>query len=83
MECKNVEKALMRHIQDAIEEKYLESLVDEYTNLISGDIPIVLEYLFYNYSKVRSDEVAQKEAEVTRIKAIYSLFLCEPRSFCS
>jgi len=47
-----------------IEEKYLESLVDEYTNLILGDIPTVLEYLFYNYSKVQSNEVAQKEAKV-------------------
>lgn len=64
MECKNVEKALLRHIQDAIEEKYLESLIDEYTNLISGDIPTVLDYLFYNYGKVRSYEVAQKESEV-------------------
>ena len=58
LEYKNVEKALMRYIQDAIEEKYLESLVDEYTNLISGDIPAVLEYLFRNYSKVRSDKVS-------------------------
>ena len=64
LECKNVEKALMRHMQDAIEEKHLESLVDEHTNLISGDMPTVLEYLFYNCGKVRSDEVAQKEAEV-------------------
>ena len=30
-ECKNVEKELQRHIQDAIEEKYLESLIDEDT----------------------------------------------------
>ena len=64
LECKNVEKALMRHMQDAIEAKHLESLVDEHTNLISGDTPTVLEYLFYNCGKVRSDEVAQKEAEV-------------------
>ena len=64
LECRNVERALMRHIQDAIEEKYLESLIDEYTNLITGDTPTVLEYLFYNYGKVRSDEVSQKESEV-------------------
>ena len=64
LECKNVEKALMRHTQDAIEGKYIDSLVDEYTNLITGDIPVVLSYLFYNYGKVRSDEVAEKEAEV-------------------
>ena len=64
LECKNVEKALMRHTQDAIEGKYIDSLVDEYTNLITGDIPVVLRYLFYNYGKVRSNEVAEKEAEV-------------------
>ena len=64
LEYKNVEKALMRHIQDVIEEKYIESLVNEYANLISGDIPAVLEYLFCNYGKVRSDEVSQKESEV-------------------
>ena len=64
LECKNVEKALLRHIQDAIEEKYLESLVDDYTNLLNGDVPEILTYLFYNYGKVRSEEVAQKEAEV-------------------
>ena len=64
LECKNVEKALQRHIQDAIEEKYIEALVNEYTNLLDDDIPTILQYLFYNYGKVRSDEVAQKEAEV-------------------
>ena len=51
-------------MQDAIEEKYLESLVDEHTNLLTGDVPEILKYLFYNYGKVRSEEVAQKEAEV-------------------
>ena len=64
LECKNVEKALLRHIQDALEDKHIESLVDEYTNLISDDVPTVLEYLFYNYGKVRSEEVSQKEVEV-------------------
>ena len=64
LECKNVEKAFLRHIQDAIEDKYLESLVDEYTNLLTGDVPTILEYLFYNYGKVQSEEVAKKEIEV-------------------
>ena len=45
-ECKNVEKALQRHIQDAIEDKYLESLIDEDTQLINEDVPTVLHYLF-------------------------------------
>ena len=64
LECKNAEKALLRHIQDALEDKYTEALVDEYTNLFSDDIPTVLQYLFYNYGKVSSEEVAQKEQEV-------------------
>ena len=64
MECKNVERTLLYHIQDAIEEKYIELLVDEYTNLISADIPAVLQYLFYNYGKVWAKEIVEKESEV-------------------
>ena len=60
LECKNVEKALLRHIQDAIEDKFIELLVDEYMNLLTSNIPTILDYLFYNYSKVRSEEVLQK-----------------------
>lgn len=63
-ECKNVEKALLRHMQDAIEDKYLESLVDEDTQLIQEDIPTVLENLFANYGKVPSEEVKQQESEI-------------------
>ena len=42
LECKNIEKALLRHIQDAIKNKYIESLVDDYTNLLTNDIPIII-----------------------------------------
>jgi len=63
-ECKNVEKALLRHIQDALEDKYIECMVDEYTNLISEDISTVLNYLMTTFGIVSSEEVAQKEAEV-------------------
>ena len=64
LECKNVEKALQRHVQDAIEDKYLESLVDEDTQLIQDDIPDVLQYLFDTYGKIPSEEVKQKELEI-------------------
>ena len=64
LECKNVEKALQRHIQDAIEDKYLESLVDEDTQLIQDDIPDVLQYLFETYGKIPSEEVKQREMEI-------------------
>ena len=63
-QCKNVEKALQRHIQDAIEEKYLESLVDEDTQLINEDVSDVLTYLFDLYGKVPSEEVKSKETEI-------------------
>ena len=33
-------------------------------NLLTDDIPTTMKYLFYNYGKVRSKEVAQKEVEV-------------------
>jgi len=59
-----MEKALLRHIQDAIEDKYIELLVDQYTNLLTGDVPSILEYLSYNYGKVRSEEVTQKDNKV-------------------
>ena len=61
LEWKNVEKALLRHTQDALEDKYTEALVDEHTNLFSDNIPTVMQCLFYNYGKVSSEEVAQKE----------------------
>ena len=64
LEYKNVEKALLQYIQDTVEDKYIESLVNEYTNLLTGDVPTILEYLFYNYGKVHSEEVSQKEIEV-------------------
>ena len=63
-ESKNVEKALQRHVQDAIEDKYLESLIDEDTQLITEDIPDVLQYLFDVYGKVPLEEVKQKESEI-------------------
>ena len=35
--------------------------------MLNEDIPTILEYLFYNYKKVHSEEVAQKEVEVMTI----------------
>ena len=50
-ERKNVERALQRHVQDAIEDKYLESLVDKDTQLIQDNIPTVPQFLFNAYKK--------------------------------
>ena len=51
-------------MQDALEDKYTTALVDEFTNLIIDNIPTVLDYLFYNYGKVSSKEVEEKEFEI-------------------
>ena len=63
-ECKNMEKSLLRHIHTAIDDKYIEHLVDDDTGLLEEDIPTVLEYLFTNYGKIPSEEVKDREAEV-------------------
>ena len=47
-----------------MEDKYAEVFVDEHTNLLSEDMPTALEYQFYNYGKVSSEEVVKKEQEV-------------------
>ena len=64
MSAKHVEKALQRHIQDAMEAKYLESLINEDTQLIQEDIPTVLRYLFETHGKVPSEKVKQTEQEI-------------------
>ena len=48
----------MWHIQDELEDKCIENMIDEYTNLISDDIPTVLDYLLENFGKVSSEEVS-------------------------
>ena len=67
-ERKNVEKSLLRHIQTAVEDKYLEFMVDDDTGLIEEDIPTVLDYLFSNYGKVTSVEVKEAESEVLNLQ---------------
>ena len=66
LECKNVEKALLRFIQDALEDRFIEGLLDEYTGLITMDIPDVLTYLFDTYGSVTSDEVDAKQEEIMK-----------------
>ena len=67
LEYKNAKKVLFCYIQEAIKDKYIASFVDEYTNLLSDNVPTVIQYLFYNYSKVGSEEVSEKEEEVISI----------------
>ena len=51
-ECKNIEKVLLKHIHAALEDKYIEHLVDYDTGLIEDDIPTALNSLFTNYRKL-------------------------------
>jgi hypothetical protein len=63
-ECREVERALLRHITTAVESKYIDSLKNDDTDLIEEDIPSVLSYLFSNYGKVPTRVVKEKEQEV-------------------
>ena len=63
-ECREVEKALLRHITTAVESRYIDFLKNEDTDLVEDDIPTVLTYLFTNYGKVPTREVKEKEREV-------------------
>ena len=36
---------MIRHVQDALEEKYIDALVDQHTTLLTDDVPTVPEYL--------------------------------------
>ena len=63
-ECKKVDKALLRHVQNTLEHKYIDSLLNDGTGLIEDDSSTLLTYLETNYGKVPSEEVKQKESEV-------------------
>ena len=63
-ECKEVEKALLRHVTTAVESKYIDFLKNEDTDLIEEDLPTVLRYLFNNYGNVPTRVVKDKEQEV-------------------
>ena len=64
IECKNVLKALLCLTQDTIDDKYIEPLVDDYTNLITIDIPDVMQYLFDTYWVATSKYLDAKAEEI-------------------
>ena len=51
-------------MQDAIEDKQIELLVNKCDNLLTVHMPAMFECLSHNHSKVRSKEVTQKDNEV-------------------
>ena len=63
-ECRNVEKALLRFIQGAMEEEYLEDLLDTESNLITEDIPEVLKRLTDAYGRISTGIVKEKEKDI-------------------
>ena len=63
-ECKNVEEALLRCVQNDLEHKYIEPLLNDDTGLIEDNLPTVLTYLETICGKVPSEEVKEKESEV-------------------
>ena len=67
LKCKNVEKALLRHIHTALDDTYIEHLVDYNMNLVEDDISTVLASLFTNCSKIQPKEVKSKEAYILNL----------------
>ena len=51
-------------MQDAIEDKQIELLVNKCDNLLTVHMPAMFECLSHNHGKVRSKEVTQKDNEV-------------------
>ena len=66
-ECKNVERALLRHVQGAVEARYLDTLVDPNSRLIEQSISDVLAHLKARYGTIPLDVIKNKEAEVRAI----------------
>ena len=54
-------------MQDAIENRHIKFLVDEYTNLLIDNIPVVMQYLFCNNRRVCRKKGALKENKVMNI----------------
>ena len=68
--CKDVERALLRHVQSAMDEEWLDTLINEDTQLIEDDIEDVITYLEENYGHIPSEEL--KEMENAIIATVYN-----------
>ena len=47
-------------MQEDVEDKYIEPLVDKLTNLLTDDIPTIMNYLAHVYVKFQSEEASKK-----------------------
>ena len=50
-----MKKALLRHTQDVLEDKFIDIFIDDNTQLLTEDVPDILTYLFETYGKVQSN----------------------------
>ena len=60
-------KALLRHIANALEDRYIASLKNEHTGFIDSDIPTVIEHLNTRYGTVQATEVKEEEDTVLKL----------------
>ena len=51
-------------MQEDVEDKYIEPLVDKLTNLLTDDIPTIMNYLAHVYVKFQSEEASKKKSDV-------------------
>ena len=67
-ECNNIEQALHQQIIKAVDESYLMALQNRQTNTIDVTIPVILDYLFSNHSRLTP---AMLQHEEKQIKEMY------------
>lgn len=71
-ECAQVEKLLCDHLQNSVERKYIDAYVNEDTQKIDTDIPIVLAHLFARYGIITGAQVKAKEDEMLKTNFVPS-----------
>ena len=57
-------KVLLCHIQQALDNIYIDPFVDNDTNILSADILVIDEHLFKHHGQVCGEEVNLKETEI-------------------
>ena len=63
-----VEKAIKTQIIEAIEERYVNTLVDRTNHTIQRTIPEILEFLFDRYGQIKDEDLREKEEEMKELK---------------
>ena len=71
-ECAQIEKLLCDHLQNAVERKYIDAFINEDTQKIDADIPVVLAHLFARYGTITGAQVKEKEDEMLQTSFVPS-----------